>query len=131
LHCNHEQQTDEGRSVEITLKVPEELATRLRAVEEELPQVLELGIREWHARHEAGFSGMAGILETLTSLPTPEEILALRPSVVLQERIEDLLEKNRGGTLSLDEQREWEQYQYVEHLVRLAKARAALKLKSA
>lgn len=26
---------------------------------------------------------------------------------------------------------EWDQYQYVEHLVRLAKAKAALKLKSA
>jgi hypothetical protein len=117
--------------MEITLSVPEELATRLRAVEQELPQVLELGIREWHARREAGFSGMAGVLETLASLPTPEEVLALRPSSTLQERIEDLLDKNRRGGLSPEEQREWEQYQYVEHLVRLAKARAALKLKSA
>jgi hypothetical protein len=117
--------------MEITLTVPEELATRLRPVEKELPQILELGIREWHARREAGFSGMAGVLETLASLPTPEEVLALRPSPSLQERLEDLLEKNRRGELSPDEQREWEQYQYVEHLVRLAKARAALKLKSA
>jgi hypothetical protein len=117
--------------MEITLRVPDELAIRLRAVENELPQVLELGIREWHARGEAGFSGIAGVLETLASLPTPEEVLALRPSPALQERIEDLLDKNRNGGLSQEEQREWEQYQYVEHLVRLAKARAALKLKSA
>jgi hypothetical protein len=117
--------------MDITLTVSEELATRLRPVEKELPQILELGIREWHARREAGFSGMAGVLETLASLPTPEEVLALRPSSALQERIEDLLEKNQRGVLSPDEQREWEQYQYVEHLVRLAKARAALKLKSA
>jgi hypothetical protein len=61
-------------------------------------------------------------------LPTPEEILALRPGAALQERMDDLLEKNRGGGLSSEEQREWEQYRYVEHLVRLAKARAALKL---
>jgi hypothetical protein len=117
--------------MEITLSIPDELAIRLRPVEKELPQILELGIREWHARREAGFSGMASVLETLASLPTPEEILALRPSAALQDRIEDLLEKNSGAGLSLEEQREWEQYQYVEHLVRLAKMRAALKLKSA
>jgi hypothetical protein len=117
--------------MEITLSVPDELALRLRTVEKELPQILELGIREWHARREAGFSGMAGVLETLASLPTAEEVLALRPSPALKERIEDLLDKNRSGGLSPEEQQEWEQYQYVEHLVRLAKARAALKLKSA
>jgi len=42
-----------------------------------------------------------------------------------------LLEKNQAAGLSADEQREWQQYQYVEHLVRLAKARAALKLRGA
>jgi hypothetical protein len=117
--------------MEITLTVPDELATRLRAVEKELPQILELGIREWQARGEAGFSGMAAVLETLAALPTPEEVLALRPSAALQERIEDLLDKNGSGGLSPGEQQEWEQYRYVEHLVRLAKSRAALKLKSA
>ena len=117
--------------MEITLTIPDDLAGRLRIVEKELPQILELGIREWRARGEVGFPGMAGILETLASLPTPEEILALRPSSALQDRIEDLLDKNRNGGLSPEEQREWEQYQYVEHLVRLAKTRAASKLKSA
>jgi hypothetical protein len=117
--------------MDITLKIPDELATQLRPVETDLPQILALGLREWRARREPGFTGMADILETLASLPTPEEVVALRPSTALQERIEDLLDKNRSGGLSPDEQREWEQYQYVEHLVRLAKARAALKLKSA
>jgi hypothetical protein len=117
--------------MEITVTVPEEMAGRLRTVEHHLPQILELGIREWHARGQAGFSGLAGVLEKLASLPTPEEVLALRPVPALQERIEELLEKNQAGGMSTEELREWEQYQYVEHLVRLAKARAALKLKSA
>src|SRR5260370_278037 len=131
--CRHSraQRRKEGCRREITLSVPDEPATRLGTVEKELPQILELGIREWHARREAGFSGMAGVLETLASLPTPEEVLALRPSSALQERIEELLDKNRCGVLSSEEQRERDQYQYVEHPVRLAKARAALKLKSA
>jgi hypothetical protein len=117
--------------MEITLTIPEELALRLQPIEKDLPEILELGIRAWHARGESGFSGLSDVLETLASLPGPEEILALRPSAALQEQIEELLEKNRTGSLSAAEQRAWEQYQYVEHLVRLAKARAALKLKSA
>jgi hypothetical protein len=116
--------------MEITLTIPEELAARLQPIEQYLPQILDLGIREWRARHEAGFSGLADVLEKLASLPTPEEVLALRPSAALKERIEELLEKNRSGRLAPEEQREWQQYQYVEHLVRLAKARAALKLKN-
>jgi hypothetical protein len=115
--------------VEITLTLPEELVQRLRPVEKNLPQILELGIRAWNSRGQATFSGLNDILETLASLPTPEEILALRPSVVLQEQIEVLLEKNQSGSLSPEDQLAWEQYQYAEHLVRLAKARAALKLK--
>ena len=42
--------------------------------------------------------------------------------------IEALLAKNRNGGLSEAEQLEWQQYQYLEHLVRIAKAQATLKL---
>jgi hypothetical protein len=117
--------------VEITLTMPEELVTRLRPIEDRLPQILELGMRELNARQGAEFAGLANVLEALASLPTPEEVLALRPSTALQERIDALLEKNQEGGLDADERREWEQYQYVEHLVRMAKARAALKLRGA
>jgi hypothetical protein len=82
--------------MEITLSVPEELASRLRPVEDHLARILELGIREWQARGEEGFSGLAQILETLASFPTPKEVLALRPTAALQERIEELLQKNRN-----------------------------------
>lgn len=117
--------------MEITLKVPDELAQRLRSVEGELPEIVELGMREWAARHGAGFSGLAEVLETLANLPSPAQILALRPSAVLQARIDALVEKSRSGDLVQEDRREWEQYCYVEHLVRLAKARAALKLREA
>jgi hypothetical protein len=49
----------------------------------------------------------------------------LRPSPALQERIEELFARNREGGLSDEERGEWERYEYLEHLVRLAKARAA------
>jgi hypothetical protein len=117
--------------VEITLTVPEELASRLRPVGEHIPEILELGIRAWNARSDTGFSGLADVLEKLASLPSPQEVLALRPSAELQRRLDELLEKSQGASLAPEEQREWDQYLYVEHLVRLAKARAALKLQGA
>jgi uncharacterized protein YnzC (UPF0291/DUF896 family) len=68
------------------------------------------------------------VLKTLARLPTPEEVLALRPSPTLQARIESLLEKNRTTGLEAEEQQEWQRYEYLEHVVRIAKARAAVKL---
>lgn len=117
--------------MEITISVPDELAAQLQLIETEVPEILHLGMREWTARGALGLLSLAPLLETLASLPTPEEVLALRPSVALQTRLEELLEKNQHTGLSPSEQREWEQYHYLEHLVRMAKARAALKLAGA
>lgn len=55
----------------------------------------------------------------------------MRPSPALQARVSALLQKNRTQGLDADEQSEWARYRYLEHLVRLAKARAAMKLKAA
>jgi uracil-DNA glycosylase len=68
-------------------------------------------------------------LEFLATLPTPEEIIALRPSEALQAQISNLLEKNRTQGLTPAEEQVWEQYQYLEHLLRMAKAKAYLKLR--
>ena len=112
-----------GPVMDLTLTIPNELATRLRSVEDRLPEILELGLREWLSSPPA-YAGLNDVLETLARLPSPEEVLALRPAPSLQERIEALLDKNRAGGLSDEERREWERYQYMEHLIRLAKARA-------
>jgi hypothetical protein len=115
--------------VELTLQVSEELASRLRPVADRLPQILELGLRELHAAPPQ-FEGLGDVLETLARLPSPQEILALRPSPALQKRISTLVDKQRNGDLSADEERDWQNYQYIEHLVRIAKAKAALQLQS-
>ena len=112
-----------GPVMDLTFTIPNELATRLRPVEDRLPEILELGLREWLATPPA-YAGLNDLLETLARLPSPEEVLALRPAPSLQERIEALLDKNRAGGLSDQERKEWERYQYIEHLVRMAKARA-------
>ena len=114
--------------MEMTVKLPEELVTRLRYLEDQLPQILELGLREFNA--QPGFKGLSEVLETLAQLPTSEEVLTLRPSEQLQHRIDTLLEKNRNEGLELAEEQEWARYEYLEHLVRRAKAHAALKRKT-
>lgn len=116
--------------MQITIDVPEALLTKLNALEQSLPQVLELGINELSARPQPGFTGFAEVLEFLADLPTSEEILALRPSETLQAQINQLAEKHKAEALTPQEQQLWQQYEYLEHLVSMAKAKAYLKLKS-
>lgn len=116
--------------MQITLNLSDELVSRLNAIEDKLPQVIELGLRELNANPQAGFNGIAEVLEFLATLPTPEEIIALRPSETLQTQINYLLEKRRDSRLTDAEAQMWEQYQYIEHLIRKAKAKAYLKLKT-
>lgn len=113
----------------ITLNLPEKLVLHLQDLEEKLPEILELGMREFQATSQIGFQGATEVFEFLASLPSAEEIIALRPSETLQNQIDDLLEKNRRGNLTNSEKQFWQQYQYLEHLVRMAKAKAFLKLK--
>lgn len=110
----------------ITLDIPSELATRLEPLTNQLPRILELGLRELNADAQLGFKGTAEVLEILAGLPTPQEILALRPSEALRARLDILLEKNKTEGLNPAEEQEWERYQYLEHLIRIAKAKAYL-----
>ncbi|WP_017302196.1 hypothetical protein [Nodosilinea nodulosa] len=116
--------------MQITLDLPDDLAFQLGAVQNKLPEILKLGLRELNASPGEGFSGIADILEFLAELPTPDEILALRPTPELQTQISELLEKNRSNGLDADEERLWQSYEYLEHIVRMAKAKAYIKLQS-
>lgn len=111
----------------MTLDIPDELAKQLRPIADRLPRILELGLREFNASNEGGFQGAADVYDFLANLPTPKEIIALRPASSLQNRVQELLQKNREGQLSPEEELEWQQYEYLEHLVRIAKARALQK----
>jgi hypothetical protein len=112
----------------ITLSVPDDLASQVRAQQRQLPRILELGLRELNADAQAGFDGAADVLELLAALPEPEVILRLRPSPRLSARIAELVEKSRAGEMTSSDHEDWERYEYLEHLVRVAKAAAAAKL---
>jgi len=57
---------------------------------------------------------------------TSADILAFRPSKQAQERVRDLLERNKAGELSEAEAAELERFSELEHLMQLVKARAHL-----
>jgi hypothetical protein len=79
----------------ITLSLPDEIAPQIRAQQQQLPRILELGLRELNAGAQSGFDGAADVLELLAALPSPEEILSLRPSARLSARVAELVGKSR------------------------------------
>jgi len=58
----------------------------------------------------------------------PAKILLLRPSETAQKRLRELLEKNRTGQMSSDEQYELDRMLALDHLIALAKAHARSRL---
>lgn len=115
--------------MQITLNVPDELVPQLSSLEDQLPRILELGLRELTAANQTGFTRVAEVLEFLATLPSLQEIIALRPSEALAAKIKELLEKNKTQGLTSIEEQMWQQYQYLEHLVQVAKVQALIKLK--
>ena len=111
-------------SVDITIRVPDELGRQLERYRDRLPELLARGLRDLEGVSSGGETAVGEIVDVLTSQPTPEQVLALRPSDEMQARVSDLLQRSAVGTLSRAEDAELERYLYLEHLVRLAKARA-------
>ena len=63
------------------------------------------------------------LAQFLASL-SPRRVLAYKASPKAQTRVNDLLEKNNTVGLTPEENAEMERYMTVEHIVRLAKAKA-------
>ncbi|WP_008317096.1 hypothetical protein [Leptolyngbya sp. PCC 6406] len=111
--------------VQITIAISDDLAQHLQQVQAQLPQVLELGLQEFQSQQrQSNFLDAQDIISLLASQPTPEQILAIRPSPEFQARVSDLLAQSKSGTLFAKEEAELERYLTLEHLVRLAKTHA-------
>ena len=111
-------------SVDITIRVPDELGQQLERFRDRLPEILERGLRDVLAEADAVPRDADAIIAVLASRPMPEQVLALRPSAEMQSRVSELLNRSKDGTLPRAEEAELERYLVLEHLVRLAKAHA-------
>ncbi len=116
--------------MEITLTVSEELGHELEQHREQIPEILERGLRDIKEVEIFTYPDETSILEILASQSDPQRIMALKPSPQLQARVSELLERSKAGQISGKEEAELERYLTLERLVRLAKAYAANKLKS-
>ena len=102
----------------ITLEVPDELSEQLLQMGDRLPELLALSLQQpplpariYHY-----------ILDFLASQPTPEQILAFRPTAQMQERLKTLLTRSKTGELTSTEQQELDEYERIEHLIVMLKA---------
>ncbi|MBO1066801.1 MULTISPECIES: hypothetical protein [Nostocales] len=115
---------------QLTIQVPDELANRLQPILHRLPELLSQLI-ETHTPETLEFTNSSDTANTYTEVldflikqPTPEQIAKFKVSTQAQTRLEDLLEKNRMGTISKAENSELDIYEQLDQLMILLKARA-------
>lgn len=64
------------------------------------------------------------VVDFIAAGTTPRNVVDFRPSDESQERVSDLLFREKNGEITPDERSELDHYMQIEHLIRLAKAKA-------
>ena len=113
--------SEDSPLAEITITVPAALADRLVAVRDRLPEILAHGLEELSPLPNEVYRS---ILAFLASNPSPEEIATFHPTSGVQDRVRTLLDRNRAGQLTATEATELEEYERIEHCMRMLKIRA-------
>lgn len=64
------------------------------------------------------------IIDFIASGTTPQAVVDYRPSQEAQNRVAELIQREKEGTLTLEEKSELDHFMDLEHILRVAKARA-------
>lgn len=64
------------------------------------------------------------IIDFIASGTTPEAVLGYRPSLEAQGRVAELIEREKTARLSSDDKAELDHFLELEHILRMAKAKA-------
>jgi hypothetical protein len=64
------------------------------------------------------------LVDFIASGPSSAKVVAFRPSAESRERVAELIRREKEGVLSEEETSELDHYLQLEHVMRLAKARA-------
>jgi hypothetical protein len=118
--------------MQITIEVPDRLGEQLQQLGDRLPEALvriasdvaDRALQELTPTKNIAYQDDRQIVELLASQPSPEVVLAIRPTPALQARMSELLAQNKSATLTRSEEVELDRYLLLEHWVRLAKAHA-------
>jgi len=68
------------------------------------------------------------VIDFIASGPSPTAVVSFRPSSEASERVATLIEREKTDGLSPEEKAELDHYMELEHIMRLAKARARQRL---
>jgi hypothetical protein len=68
------------------------------------------------------------IIDFIAAGTNPKGVVAFRPSEAAKARVADLIQREKTTGLSSEETNELSHYMQLEHIMRLAKARARLHL---
>ena len=71
------------------------------------------------------------MIDFIAAGTTPQDVAQFRPSPGAQKRVAELIEREKENGLLTEEKSELDHYLQLEHILRLAKARARLILASA
>ena len=115
----------------ITLELPDDIAAQLRFDPTYWPAFLREAIAAKLAQSPPAASRPLAtlpvyqeIVDFLASGPTPGQVAKFKISPTAQDRLEDLLFKNREQTLLPEERAEMDTYIHFSHLITRLKARA-------
>ncbi len=64
------------------------------------------------------------LIDFIAAGTKPDELIAYEPSVNVKKRVADLIHKEKTNALTPEEKSELDHYLELEHIMRLAKARA-------
>ena len=68
------------------------------------------------------------VVELIASEPTAAQVIAFTPSEEAKNHFWDLVNREKNDQISPEEKSELDHYMQVEHIMRLAKARARMRL---
>lgn len=71
------------------------------------------------------------LIDLIAAGTSPAQIVSFKPSQKTVRRVEELLFKEKDGSISPEEKSELDDYLLLEHILRLAKVRARKFLKAA
>jgi hypothetical protein len=114
----------------ITVEVSDDLAAKIQAVRDRLPDLLSEALMLSGSGNGSTTASslrypvFEEMIDFLVSSPTPDQMIDYTISTRAQERLAELLNKNREETLSEAENAELDVFEQVDYVMSSLKARA-------
>lgn len=105
----------------VTLDIPDNLIQAVNEIGDQLPVILEMGMSRFAPLSTQAYREA---ISFLTQELAPKEIVNFRFSDEIENRVNELLEKNSAGQLSQAEEVELERLSQLEEQLQLVKAAA-------